>query len=93
MVEKSFMDTVVNPKCESVIRDYETAYKNAIIDSDQLQGHELWNFIFGATLSQPTTQDLSVFQSSRARMSVAFNDYVFTEQEVEAYFTSSLGLK
>lgn len=86
IIEKSFMDTVVSPKCEKVITDYETAYEAAVADSHELEGHEVWNFFFGATLSQPATRDLSGFQSSRARMSIAFNDYVFTEQEVKDYF-------
>lgn len=93
VVEKSFMDVVVNPKCQSVIADYETAYKTAVIDKNELQGHELWSFFFGSTLSQPTTQDLSEFESSRARMSIAFNDYVFTQQEVKDYFDKELELQ
>jgi hypothetical protein len=92
IIEKSFMDTVVSPKCEKTIADYETAYEAAVADSDELEGHEVWNFFFGATLSQPTTRDLSGFQSSRARMSIAFNDYVFTEQEVKDYFDQHLDL-
>jgi hypothetical protein len=92
VIEKSFMGTVVNPKCQSIIADYETAYKTAIADSDELQGHKLWNFFFGASLSQPNTQDLNGFESSKVRMSVAFNDYVFTEQEVKSYFDQQLGL-
>ena len=52
----------------------------------------LWNILFGSADSRPSTQDLGSFEPAYARMSIAFNDYVFSEQDVEEYFKKELGL-
>lgn len=92
-IEKSFMDSV-KLECQKTVDDYQQAYDKAIKDQEEMgsSGNAVWNFLFGSMRSQPSTQDLSSFEPARVRMSVAFNDYVFTEQEVRDYFDKQLGL-
>lgn len=92
-IEKSFMDTV-KLECQKTVDDYQLAYDKAVKDQEEVQSstNALWNFLFGSANGQPSVQDLSPFDPARARMSIAFNDYVFTEQEVKDYFNQQLGL-
>lgn len=92
-IEKSFMDSV-KLECQKTVDDYRLAYDKAIKDQEEVEssGNALWNFFLGSAQGQQSTQDLSSFEPSRARMSLAFNDYVFTEQQVKDYFMAQLGL-
>jgi hypothetical protein len=92
-VEKSFMDTV-KAKCQKTVYDYQQAYDKAIGDQEEMHSstNAIWNFLFGSANGQPTPQELNSFAPARARMSIAFNDYIFTEQEVKEYFNQQLGL-
>jgi|GEM_PF-1309570 len=92
-IEKSFMDTV-KLECQKTVDDYQLAYDKAVKDQEELQSstNALWNFLFGSANGQTSTQDLSSFEPTRARMSIAFNDYVFTKQEVKDYFDEQLSL-
>ncbi len=92
-IEKSFMDSV-KLECQKTVDDYQQAYDKAVKDQEEIQSssNALWNFFFGSMSSQPSVQDLSSFEPARARMSIAFNDYVFTEQQVKGYFEKQLGL-
>lgn len=87
------MDSV-KLECQKTVDDYQQAYDKAVKDQEEIQSssNALWNFFFGSMSSQPSAQDLNSFEPARARMSIAFNDYVFTEQEVKDYFEKQLGL-
>ncbi|MGB2787632.1 MAG: hypothetical protein WBB94_04605 [Candidatus Saccharimonadaceae bacterium] len=87
------MDSV-KLECQKTVNDYQQAYDKAVKDQEEMEGsgNALWNFFFGSAQGQRSTQDLSSFEPSRARMSLAFNDYVFTEQQVKDYFEKQLGL-
>jgi hypothetical protein len=92
-IEKSFMDSV-KLQCQKTVDDYQTAYDSAVIYQDEIEdsSNGMWNFLFGSANGQASTQDLSLIEPAYARMSLSFNDYVFTEQQVKGYFISQLGL-
>lgn len=93
VIEKSFMDSV-KLECQKTVDDYQQAYDMAAKDQEEIQSssNALWDLFFGSMSSQPSAQDLSSFEPTRVRMSIAFNDYVFTEQQVKNYFEDQLGL-
>lgn len=76
------------------VDDYQSAYDKAVKCQNEIvsSSNGLWNFLFGSTDGQQLTQDLSLFEPTNVRMSIAFNDYVFTEHQVKTYFEEQLGL-
>lgn len=92
-VEKSFMDSV-KLECQKTVDDYQQSYDTAVKDQQEIQKSRnvLWSFFFGSVHSDGSNQDVSLFEPMRARMDVAFNEYVFTEQQVKDYFEQELGL-
>lgn len=93
VIEKSFMDSV-KLECQKTVDDYQQAYDMAVKDQKEIQSssNALWNFFFGSMSSRPSTHDLSSLEPARARMSAAFNDYVFTEEQIKSYFEKQLEL-
>jgi hypothetical protein len=92
-IETSFMETV-KLECQKTVDDYQYAYDSAVGYKSELEdsGNGLWSFFFGSAADESSTRDLSLLEPTRVRMMVAFNDYVFTEQQVKAYFVEKLGL-
>jgi len=92
-IEKSFMDTAKRA-CQKTVDDYQNTYDSAVKYQNEIDSSNsgLWNFLFGSASDQPSAQDLSLVEPAYVRMSVAFNDYIFTEQEVKDYFEKDLGL-
>ncbi|MBH2007607.1 hypothetical protein I8H83_03320 [Candidatus Saccharibacteria bacterium] len=92
-IEASFMDTV-KLKCQKTVDEYQSAYDDAVKYHSEIESSNngLWNILFGSADSPPSTQDLGSFEPAYVRMSIAFNDYVFSEQDVEEYFKKELSL-
>ena len=93
IIENSFMNTIKD-ECQKKVDDYQQAYDRAIEDQEEINSpsNALWKFLFGFTQTQPSFQDLSLYSPALARTTVAFNDYVFTDQQVKTYFEKELGL-
>jgi hypothetical protein len=93
IIQNSFMESV-KQKCQKTVDDYQQAYDGATKDKEEINSSEnaLWNFLFGFTRNRSTTQDLSTYAPARARMTIPFNDYVFTQEQVQDYFKEQLGL-
>ena len=92
-IETSFMDTV-KLECQKTVDEYQGAYDSAVRYQDEVESSSngLWSFLFGSANSQLSTNDLSLFEPAYARMSIAFDEYVFTELQVKDYFNERLGL-
>ena len=93
LVETSFMN-VIKQKCDKSISDYESAYKKA--ETVQVKSESLkvgWRtFVFcGGNQSIPASEILQ-YSPASARMTVAFNDYVFTPDEAKSFYRQQLGL-
>lgn len=93
VIEKSFMDTV-KLRCQKIVDDYQKSYHKATEDQKDIQSstNSLWGFLFGSVNSQPSTQELDSLAPASVRMTITYNDFVFTEQEVKSYFNEQLGL-
>lgn len=83
----------VKQKCNKSISDYESTYKKAENSASEIKGLKIgWRtFVFGGESSIQLVESCNIATLS-ARMTVAFNDYVFTQQEVRAilYYTARL---
>jgi len=92
-IQSSFMDSV-KQECQKTVDDYQQSYDQALSYQEEINSssNALWNFLFGSAGNQSSSQDLSSYSPALARMTVAFGDYVFTEQEVKDYFDEQLGL-
>ncbi len=92
-VETSFMDTV-KLECQKSVDEYHAAYNSAVKYQNEMEssGNGLWNILFGAASGRLSVEDLSTLEPSYARMTIAFNDYIFTEQQVKEYFEEQLGI-
>lgn len=92
-VEASFMKSV-KQKCDKTISDYESAYKKA--ETVQKKSESLkvgWTtFVFGGGSQSIPTGEISRYSPARARMTLAFNDYVFTADEAKLFYKEQLGL-
>jgi len=92
-VEVSFMNSI-KQKCDKAIRDYEYAYKK--VESVQEKSESLkmgWRtFVFGGFDQKIPAGEISQYSPEHARMTLAFNDYVFTADEVRSFYKEQLGL-
>lgn len=93
-VEQSFMDGI-KQKCDKSINDYESAYNKAEAVQQKSESLKVgWRtFVFGGGSQSIPSSEISQYSPASARMTVAFNDYIFTEQEARDYFQSQLGLQ
>lgn len=77
-----------------VLSDYESAYKK--VESVQEKSESLkigWRtFIFGGPDQKNPASEISQYSPARARMTLAFNDYVFTTDEAKSFYKEQLGL-
>ena len=92
-IEALFMETV-RLECEKTIDDYQSTYDNAVKYQGEIDSSNngLWNFLFGSASGQTSARELNLVEPAYARMSIPFNNYVFTEQEVKDYFDEQLKL-
>jgi hypothetical protein len=92
-VEESFMNDL-KKKCNKPIADYESAYNKT--QSIQEKSGNLsvgWRtFVFGGSNQSIPASEVLEYSPARARMSVAFNDYVFTQDEAKVFYKMQLGL-
>ena len=92
-VEESFMNTV-KQKCNKPIADYESAYNKAQVIQEKSGNLSVgWRtFIFGGSGQSIPASEVLQYSPARARMSVAFNDYIFTEDEAKVFYKEQLRL-
>lgn len=92
-VEQSFMNRI-KQKCDKSINDYESAYKKA--EAIQQKSGSLkvgWKtFVFGGGNPSIPSSEITQYSPASARMTVAFNDYVFTADEAKTFYEEQLGL-
>ena len=92
-IEQSFMNGV-KQKCDKSINDYESAYKK--IEAIQQKSESLkvgWRtFVFGGANHSIPSSEIFRYSPASARMTVAFNDYVFTADEAKSFYMEQLGL-
>ena len=92
-VEQSFMNGI-RQKCDKSINDYESAYKK--VEAVQQKSESLkvgWKtFVFGGGNQSIPSSEVSQYSPASARMTVAFNDYVFTADEAKTFYREQLGL-
>lgn len=92
-VEQSFMNGI-KQKCDKSMNNYESAYKK--VEAIQQKSESLkvgWRtFMFGGANQSIQSSEVSRYSPASARMTVAFNDYVFTSDEVETFYKEQLGL-
>lgn len=81
-------------ECEKTISDYESAYE--ALEVIQMKSESLsvgWRtFIFGGGNQSISVNEVLQYSPARARMSLAFNDYTFTEDQARAFYKEQLGL-
>lgn len=92
-VEESFMNNV-KQECEKPIADYEAAYNKAQAVQEKSSNLSVgWRtFVFGGSNQSISASEVLEHSPARARMFVAFNDYVFTEDEAKVFYKVQLGL-
>ena len=92
-IEQKFMDGI-KQKCDKTINDYESAYKK--VEAVQKKSENLklgWQtFLFGGRNQSIPSSEISQYSPANARMTVAFNDYVFTTDEARSFYKEQLGL-
>ena len=92
-VEQRFMNGI-KQKCDKSINDYESAYKKA--ETVQQKSGSLkvgWRtFVFGGGNQSIPSSEISQYSPASARMTVAFNDYIFTADEAKAFYREQLEL-
>lgn len=92
-VENNFLNSI-KQRCDKTISDYESAYKKA--DEIQKKSNSLnigWQtFLFGGGSWSISSNEISSYSPTSARMIVAFNDYVFTYDEARKFYKEKLGL-
>lgn len=92
-VAERFMNDIKR-KCEKPINDYESAYNK--VEAVQKKSESLaigWRtFVFGGGQQFIPMSSVMPYSPPSARLTVSFNDYVFTEQEAIDYFKKELSL-
>lgn len=92
-VEQSFMNGI-KQKCDKTINDYESAYKK--VETVQKKSESLkvgWQtFVFGGGNQLIPSSEISQYSPAGARITVAFNDYIFTADEARSFYKEQLGL-
>ena len=92
-VEQKFMNGI-KQKCDKSINDYESAYMKA--EAIQQKSGSLkvgWRtFVFGGGNQSIPSIEITQYSPESARMTVAFNDYVFTAGEAKTFYKEQLGL-
>ena len=92
-VEQSFMNGI-KQKCDKSINDYESAYKK--VEAIQQKSESLkvgWRtFVFGGANQSIPPSEISQYSPANARMTVAFNDNIFTADEAKMFYKDQLGL-
>jgi len=92
-VKGSFLKGI-KQECDKSISDYESAYKTA--EEIQTKSESLsvgWRtFVFGGSNQSIPASEVSQYSPARARMSLAFNDYIFTDDEAKMFYKERLGL-
>lgn len=92
-VETSFLNGI-KQKCNKSISDYESAYKKAEAVQAKSKGLKIgWRtFVFGGGDQSIPANEILQYSPASARMRIAFNDYIFTKDEVKAFYKEQLGL-
>lgn len=92
-VEENFMNTV-KQKCDKPISDYESAYNKAQVIQEKSEKLSFgWRtFVFGGSSQSIPASEVLQYSPANVRMSLAFNDYIFTEAEVKLFYKEQLGL-
>lgn len=92
-VRKSFLDGV-NQKCNKPISEYESTYQK--LEEIQKKSESLsagWRtFVFGGGSQSIPANEILQYSPARARMTLAFNDYIFTADEANLFYKEQLGL-
>jgi len=92
-VEQSFMNEI-KLKCDKPIDDYESAYEkaDAIQNKSEILSVGWRTFVFGGGNQSIPSGEISQYAPASVRMAVAFNDYIFTADEVRVFYKERLGL-
>ena len=92
-VEQSFMNGI-KQKCDKSINDYESAYKKAEAVQHKSESLKVgWRtFVFGGGSQSIPSSEVSQYSPASARMTVSFNDYIFTSDEAKTFYKEQLGL-
>lgn len=92
-IQESFMKTVKD-RCQKTVDAYENAYDKANRSLTEIKDTETswWTLVTGSSGRELTTDNLDGYLPASARITVAFNDVVFTNQEAKQYFRTQLGL-
>ena len=87
------MDTV-KLKCYKIVDDYERSYKKVAVDQKEIQSstNALQSFCQGQQMISYLCPELNSLAPASARMMIAYNDYILTEQDVRSYFEGQLGI-
>ena len=92
-VEDSFLNSI-KQRCDKIVSDYESAYKKT--DEIQKKSESLsmgWRtLLLGGNSQSISSNEISSYSPTSARMTVAFNDYVFTYDEARKFYKEKLGL-
>lgn len=92
-VETSFMNNI-KQKCNKTISDYESAYENA--EEIQKKSESLsvgWRtFLFSGNNQLPPVSELAQYSPTRTRITLSFNDYIFSDADVRSFYEEQLGL-
>jgi len=92
VIQESFMDTV-RSKCDATIAGYENDYDEYKRLSEQTGETASWlSLLIGGTQSPSIGNKLTEFDPSMVRVfsGSSFNNYIFTKEEVEIYFSEKL---
>lgn len=92
-VEQSFMNGI-KQRCDKPISDYESAYKKAEAVQEKSESLKVgWRtFLFERENQSTPSSEISQYSPASARITVAFNDFVFTADEVRSFYKDKLGL-
>lgn len=92
-VEQRFINEI-KQKCDKIIDDYESAYKKAETIQSRSESLKLgWRtFVFGGGNQSIPSGEISQLAPANARMTVAFNDYIFTAEEAKGFYEEQLRL-
>jgi len=92
-VEESFLNDI-KQECNESISKYESAYNTAEEIQEKSESLSVgWRtFVFGGGNQSIPASEVLEYSPARARMSLAFNDYIFTQDEAERFYREQLGL-
>jgi len=92
-IQEDFLN-VIKQKCNKTLSDYESAYKKA--EAIQKKSESLkvgWaTFVFGGGSRSISATEILSYNPSNARMTVEFNDYIFTADEAKSFYKEQLEL-